>query len=258
MIENIAKRKLDEGGTVLGCFVRSPDATFAEYVATSGWDFLVFDEEHGSVAGSDVANLARACEGRGVTPVVRVSSGHPPLVLRCLDSGAAGIHFPWISTVEQARAAVAATRYAPLGTRGLAGNRATNWSVGPEITARANENVLTVIQIETSDGVESIGELCSVDGVDVVFIGPTDLSQSLGVTGDLKHPSVVGAMEAVAAAAHESGKVFGLFAGTLEAALRGIELGARYVATGVEALLGPAMASFIHDVAARQAEGRGA
>lgn len=248
VIDNVTKQKVLEGETVLGCFVRSPDATFAEFLATLGWDFLVFDGEHGSVDGTDVANLARACERRGVTPMVRVSSAHPPLVLRCLDAGAGGIHFPWISNLEQAQSAVAAAKYAPLGIRGLAGNRATDWSVSREATVRANENTLTVIQIETREGVESIEDLCSVEGVDVVFIGPTDLSQSLRVPGDIGHPLVVDAMEEVAAVVRESGKVFGLFAGTSEAALRGMEMGARYLATGVEAILRPAMASFIHEV----------
>lgn len=248
VIENTTKERLLGGKTVLGCFVRSPDANFAEYVAIWGWDFLVFDEEHGSVDRRDVANLARACERRKVTPIVRVSSGDRALVLRCLDAGVAGIHFPWVNNEEQARSAVSAAHYAPLGVRGLAGNRATDWSVSPQAMARANENTLTVVQVETQEGVENIEALCSVDGVDVLFVGPSDLSQSLGVPGEYDHPFVVGAMEKVAAAVRESGKVFGLFAGTPEAALRGMEMGARYVATGVEALVGRAMASFIHSV----------
>lgn len=248
MIENSTKERLLGGEVVLGCFVRSPDANFAEYVATGAWDFLVFDGEHGSVDPTDVAGLARACETRGVTPVVRVSASHPALVLRVLDAGVAGVHFPWINSPEEARSAVSYTKYAPLGIRGLAGNRSTDWSVSPEATARANHETLTVVQIETREAVENIEELCAVDGVDVLFIGPTDLSQSLGVPGDLAHPSVVSAMEEVATAVRDSGKVLGLYAGTPEAALRGIELGARYVATGVEALLGRAMASFIDAV----------
>lgn len=245
MIENTVKTRLLDGETVLGCFVRSPDATFAEYVASCGWDFLVFDEEHGSVGRGDVANLARACERRSVTPMVRVSSGDTTLVLRCLDGGAAGLHFPWISDADQARQAVSATRYGPLGKRGLAGNRATDWSVTPEAIARANQNTLVVVQIETGEGVDNVEDVCSVDGVDVIFVGPSDLSQSLGVPGEYAHPLVVEAMETVAASARASGKIFGLFAGTPDAALRGMEMGARYVATGVEAVVGPAMVSFV-------------
>lgn len=248
MIENITRERLLEGETVLGCFVRSPDANFAEYVASWGWDFLVFDEEHGSIDRRDVPNLARACERRGVTPIVRVSSGDSALVLRCLDAGAAGLHFPWINDAEQARRAVSAAKYGPLGIRGLAGNRATDWSVTSEATARANENTLTVVQVETEEAVENIDDLCSIDGVDVLFVGPTDLSQSLGVPGEYAHPLVIEAMEKVADAVRESGKVFGLFAGTQEAALRGLEMGARYIATGVEAVVGRAMSSFIQAV----------
>lgn len=245
MIENPTKQRLLAGELVLGCFVRSPDPNLAEYVATGGWDFLVFDGEHGSVTPGHVASLARACEVRRVTPIVRVPSSHPTTVLQCLDAGAAGLHFPWIDDPEKARSAVLASKYAPLGNRGLAGNRSTDWFVSAEATARANDETLTVVQIETRDAVEHTEELCSIDGIDVLFVGPSDLSQSLGVPGDFAHPLVVDALEKIAAAVRESDKVLGLFAGTPEAALRGLQLGARYVATGLEALLGRAMASFI-------------
>lgn len=245
MIENATKMRLREGELVIGCFVRSPDANLAEYVSTGGWDFLVFDGEHGWVAPGHMANLARACERRGVTPIVRVPSRDPGIVLRCLDAGAAGLHFPWINSEEEARSAISAAMYAPRGIRGLAGNRSTDWSVTREATAHVNEATLVVVQIETREAVDKIEELCSVDGIDVLFIGPSDLSQSLGVSGELNHPLVVDAVDRVAAAVRESDKVLGLFASTPEAAAWGLGLGARYLATGIEALLGRAMVSFI-------------
>ncbi len=248
MIENPTKRRLYEGEVAIGCFVRSPDANLAEYVATGGWDFLVFDGEHGWVTPAHVANLARACERRGVTPIVRVPSRDPGTVLRCLDAGAAGLHFPWVNSGKEAQAAVSVTKYAPLGIRGLAGNRATDWSVTREATAHVNEATLVVVQIETREAVDNIEELCSVEGIDVLFIGPSDLSQSLGVPGELDHPVVVDTVEQVAAAVTKSDKVLGLFAGTSEAASRGLELGARYIATGFEPLLRRVMTSFIDQV----------
>lgn len=237
-----------EGRTALGCFVRSPDATFAEFVATRGWDFLVFDGEHGSITPGDVADLARACEVRGVTPMVRVPTTERSVVLRCLDGGAGGLHFPWVNDADEARRAVSYAKYGPLGTRGLAGNRSTDWSVAPQATANANDNTLVVIQVETREAVQDIEQICAVEGVDVVFVGPSDLSQSLGVPGDFGHPLLVGAMEEAADAVHAAQKVFGLYAGTPQGAERGIELGARYVATGVESLLGPAMEAFLSAV----------
>lgn len=248
MIHNTTKERLRDGEVVLGCFVRSFDATFAEYVATSGWDFLVFDAEHGSVIPSQVADLARACEVRDVSPFVRLGDSAPGTVLRCLDSGAAGLHFPWVNRPEQAQAAVAAAMYSPKGLRGLAGNRATDWVVDPEMLTRINDETLIAIQIETTEAVENVEELCEVDGVDVVFVGPSDLSQSLGVPGQGQHPSVTEAMKRVAAAVENSDKTFGLFAPNTEAAVTGLELGARYIATGAEGLLGGAMKSFMAEI----------
>lgn len=248
MIANLTRELLLEGRTALGCFVRTSDASFAEFAATRGWDFLVFDGEHGLATSTDVANLARACEVRGVTPIVRVPTTERSVVLRCLDAGVAGIHFPWISHADEAATAVSLAKYGPVGTRGLAGNRSTDWSVSPEATANANEQTLIVVQIETTAAVQDIEQICSVDGVDVLFVGPSDLSQSLGVPGDFTHPRLVGAMEEVAAAVHSSGKILGLYAGTPQAAEAGMALGARYVATGIEPLLGPAMEAFISAV----------
>ncbi len=248
MIQNTTKERLLEGQVVLGCFVRTPDASFAEYVATGGWDFLVFDGEHGSVNTSEVANLARASENRGVTPMVRVSSSHSATVLRCLDAGAAGLHFPSMNEPEEARLAVSAAKYPPRGLRGLAGNRSTDWAITPEAIGHANDQTLVVVQIETREAVDNIEELCAVDGIDVLFIGPSDLSQSLGVPGDFGHPLLVDAIERVALVVRESEKVLGLFAATAQAAGKGLELGARYVATGVEPLLGGAMRSYVSQV----------
>jgi 4-hydroxy-2-oxoheptanedioate aldolase len=248
LLENVTKERLLGGGPVVGCFVRSPDANLAEFVAHGPWDFLVFDGEHGSVTAADVPNLARACERRGVTPVVRVPSADPSTVLRCLDAGAGGIQFPWVNTREQAHAAVVATKYPPLGSRGLAGNRSTDFGVTPEAITHANDMTLVVVQIETRQAVENVEEICGVDGIDVVFIGPSDLSLSYGVPGDIGHPLVTEAIQQVAAAVRRSERVLGLFAGTPEAASHGLENGVRYLATGVESLLAGAMASFVRSV----------
>lgn len=245
MIHNPTKAKLATGAAVFGCFVRSPDATFAEFVATAGWDFLVFDGEHGMVTPADVGNLARACEVRGVTPIARVSMNQPSIILRCLDAGAAGIHVPWVNSAEEAERVVRSMKYGPRGLRGLAGNRSTDWMANAEVTARANAETLTVIHIETGEAAEEVGDLIEVDDVDVLFIGPSDLSHSLGVPGDQGHPQVIATIRRVAEAVTNSDKTLGIYAGTPEAVTAGLELGARYFTTGVESLLAPAMRSFL-------------
>ena len=251
MIKNVTKKRLLDGETVVGCFVRSADAGFAEYVATAGWDFLVLDGEHGSASPDRVGDLVRACEVRGVTPIVRVPSRDSGAVLRCLDAGAAGILFPWVSSAEEAKAAVTTTKYAPLGSRGLAGNRATDWTVTEQATAHANEMILVLAQIETREAVDNVEELCSVEGVDVLFIGPTDLSQSLGVPGDLSHPTVLRSIERVARAVSKSDKSLGLFAGSAEFTQLGLESGATFIATSVEVLLGSPMREYVRSIQAR-------
>jgi 4-hydroxy-2-oxoheptanedioate aldolase len=158
MIVNTTKQKLKQGAAVFGCFVRSPDATFAEFVATGGWDFLVFDGEHGNVSTRDVADLARACEVRGVTPIARVSANNPSAILRCLDAGAAGLHIPWVNSMVEAEAAVRAMKYWPQGQRGLAGNRSIDWTTNLEATAAANSETLSVIHIETAEAAEAVDD----------------------------------------------------------------------------------------------------
>jgi 4-hydroxy-2-oxoheptanedioate aldolase len=116
------------------------------------------------------------------------------------------------------------------------------------VIATANDEILVVTQIETLAAVENVEELCSVEGVDVLFIGPSDLSQSLGVPGELSHPSVLQSIERVAAAVGKSNKALGLFAGTAEIAEYGLELGATFIATGVEALLGGPMRTYVSGV----------
>jgi 2-keto-3-deoxy-L-rhamnonate aldolase RhmA len=169
----------------------------------------------------------------------------PGTVLKCLDAGAVGILFPWVNSAEDASRAVSTARYPPLGVRGLAGNRTNDWTVAPETTARANDAVIVIAQIETVEAVEAVDALCSVEGVDVLFVGPADLSQSLGFPGEPSHPAVVEAIDHVAAAVTRSEKAFGIFAGSVEDARRGLDLGATLVATSVESLLGGPMRAYL-------------
>lgn len=248
MIENLTKHRLTEGGEAFGCFIRSPDATFVEYVAAAGWDFLIFDGEHGTVAPHHVGDLVRACNVRNVTPISRVSTNHPALILRSLDAGALGLHVPWVNTPVDAEAAARSARYGPEGVRGLAANRSTDWIANAEVTAAANAETMVVVHIETAQAAEAIDAFLAVDGIDVLFIGPTDLSHSLGHPGEPSHPDVAATIRQVAEAVRGSTKTLGIYAGTPEAVAAGRELGARYFTTGVETLLGPAMRAFLEAV----------
>jgi len=248
MLENAVREKLAVGESVFGCFTRYRDAALTEFMALQGWDFLIFDGEHGTLESGDVEDLCRAAEVRGVTPFARVTTNQPPVILRYLDTGVHGIHVPWVNNAEEVEQAVAATKYQPRGVRGLAGSRASDWGMSEPIgdyTQRANRETMVVIHIETADAVDAIGDYVEVDGVDVLFIGPTDLSHSLGHPGDITHPDVVAAIERVRDVVVPSEKTFGIFAGAPETALHWQESGARYFATTPDRFIRAGMQGYL-------------
>jgi 4-hydroxy-2-oxoheptanedioate aldolase len=240
MLENRVKAKLAAGEAAFGCFVRTPEPSLIEYVAMLGWDFLVFDAEHGTLQPRDVEDLCRAVEPRGTTPIVRATTNDAPTILRFLDTGAHGVHIPWVNSAEAVERAVQAVKYTPRGMRGLAGSRASEWGLHEpigEYVKRANRETLVVIHIETAEAVDAIEAYVAIDGVDVLFLGPTDLSQSLGHPGDASHPDVLAAMNRVAKVVVPSAKVLGIYAGTAAMTREWLDRGARYFTTGIEPLL---------------------
>ena len=251
MLENKVKAKLAAGEAAFGCFVRTPEASLIEYVAMLGWDFLVFDAEHGTLQPRDVEDLCRAVEPRGTTPIVRVTTNDAPTILRFLDTGAHGLHVPWVNSPAEVERAVQSVKYTPRGIRGLAGSRASEWGINEpigEYVKRANRETLVVIHIETQDAVDAIDDYIGIDGVDVLFLGPTDLSQSLGHPGDLKHADVLRAMDRVADAVVGSGKTLGIYAGTVDMTKEWLDRGARYFTTSLEPFLRDGMRAHLRDV----------
>ena len=253
MRENTTRAKLASGETVVGCFLRYAEPSLAEFVALQGWDFLVFDAEHGPLEARHVEELCRAAELHGVTPITRVPTNQQHILLRYLDTGAQGVHVPWVNSPSDAEAAVQGVKYGPRGLRGLAGTRASNWGMsGPlgEYTTAANRETLVVIHIETMEAVNAIQDFVAIDGVDVLFLGPTDLSQSIGVPGQIHHPEVEAAMRRVAEVVVPSEKTLGLYAGTIEMAREWRHYGARYIATGTDGFLRHGMHEYLERVRA--------
>lgn len=251
MLENSTKARLQAGDTVLGCFTKYRDPAFAELAALQGWDFLVFDGEHGALNADDIENLSRAAEVRGVTPLARVPVNEPSVILSFLDRGIHGVHVPWVNSEAEVEAAVQAVKYGPRGRRGLAGGRASDWGISEPIgdyTRRANRETLTVIHIETAEAVAAIDQYVGVDDVDVLFIGPTDLSHSLGHPGNVGHAEVTAAMAAVADAVVPSDKALGIYAPTVDRARAWLDRGARYIATGAEGFVSQGMRDFVTKV----------
>lgn len=248
MRSNNTKAKLRAGETVFGCFLRYADAGLVEFLGYQGWDFLVFDAEHGTLEPRDCEHMVRAAELRGVTPLARVTTNQPPVILRFLDTGAQGIHVPWVNSLDEARAAVRAVKYIPQGQRGLAGVRAADYGQGTafmDYVRQANEETLVVLQIETREAIAQLPEIVALPDVDVIFIGPTDLSNSLDVPGQQDHPSVQEAMRKIIETVAASDKVLGMMVSNAAQARQWQERGARYITTTLESQLAPAMRQYL-------------
>ncbi len=248
MLKNSTKAKLHRGECVYGCFFRTPDPTLAEFMGYLGWDFLIFDAEHGSLAPNRSEDMVRAAELRGVTPLVRVTTNQAHVLLRFLDAGAQGVHIPWVNNVDEAERALQAIKYFPRGRRGLAGVRPATF--GQEMSladyvARANEETLTILQLESEEAVNNLDAILDVPDVDVLFLGRTDLSQSLGRPGRTGHPDVEAVVERAVARITRSEVALGVVVPNVEQALLWRERGARYIAVTFEAVLGSASRAYL-------------
>jgi len=212
---------------------------------------LIFDGEHGTIEPRECENLVRAAELHDVTPIVRVPVNQPHVILRFMDLGTQGCQVPWVEDSADAERAVKSVKYRPRGSRGLAGVRAGDFGQrGPlgDYVRMANEETLVIVHVESAHAVDRVDEIAAVDGVDVIFLGPTDLSHSLGVPGELSHPLVAEHLERAAAATLAAGKVLGVTVPTAEGAVEWLERGARYVTSGIEPLLGAAMRTWLERV----------
>jgi 4-hydroxy-2-oxoheptanedioate aldolase len=248
---NKTKAKLKSGETVFGCFTRYPDATLVEVLGYQGWDFIVFDGEHGTIEPADCENMVRAAEVRGVTPIIRVPMNVPAVILRFMDTGAQGLHIPMINSKVDAEAAVRSVKYLPRGNRGLAAVRAAGFALaGPlgQYVVESNAETLVVIHIETIDAVEQLPELITVDGVDVIFVGPNDLSHSLGVPGEVQNPKVQAAIERIAETVAGSKLALGIMVANADLARQWRDRGARYITIGSDSLLSPACRNYLKAV----------
>jgi len=201
-------KRLREGGTLIGSFLSMGSALATEIVGQAGFDFVIIDLEHGAGHEADLPAQLQALEGTGTAVVVRVESLDRIRTGRVLDWGAHGIMFPRVDTPTQAQAAVASLRYPPEGVRGTATLvRASRYGAGfDEYRAASRESILGVIQIESESALAHVEDIAALDGVDVLFVGPMDLSHSLGIFQQFDHPRYTGALERTVAAANRHGR----------------------------------------------------
>lgn len=235
MFKNEMKAKLKKGEAVFGTFFNSYSPDIAEIIGAAGVDFIVIDCEHGPGSPEGIVDCIRASEARGMTPIVRVTEDTRTGILRYLDIGAHGILVPQLKSVEQAKEVVRSSKYAPEGMRGMAVPRASTWGLdGHDYTKMANEETFISVQCENVECLENIEEIAKVEGIDMIFLGPYDMSQALGIPGQIKHEKMLEAEKRILNAAKSAGIAAGIFVGSVEAAKQSREEGWDFLLTSMD------------------------
>jgi 4-hydroxy-2-oxoheptanedioate aldolase len=208
---NAFKRALYAKQKQVGFWLTLGSTTATEIAAGAGFDWLLVDMEHSANELPDVQDHLRAAVGGTAEAVVRIPWNDPVVVKRMLDVGGRSLMFPYVQTAEEARRAVAATRYPPAGIRGFAGAaRGSNYGRMKDYAKRIAEEICVIVQVETPEACRAIPEIAAVDGVDGVFIGPNDLAANMGFVGNMFAPEVVAAVRGGMEAINKAGKAAGL------------------------------------------------
>jgi 2-keto-3-deoxy-L-rhamnonate aldolase RhmA len=231
------RQRLQAGETLFGVMLSLPSAPVAEVLAAAGFDWLFVDAEHSPLDAGDLLSILQAAD-RDLTCLVRIPALEAGVVKRVLDMGAGGIIVPQVETAAVAAEVARLTRYAPAGERGMGLARAHRYGFAfRDYVARANTEVTVVIQVEHVRAVENIDRIVAVAGIDAVFLGPYDLSASLGRPGEIHHPEVEAAIERVTASCRAAGMPLGYFGLDAEAVEPLIGRGYTLICAGVDCVL---------------------
>lgn len=236
--DNPLKRRFRAGGRALGCWLNLVSPLSAEIVGLAGYDCVMIDHEHGPGSLLDAISLMHAVSASGASPLMRVPWNDAIYVKRALDTGVEGLMFPAISSAEEARAAVAATRYPPEGVRGSAYGsvRASDYGLrGEHYRDTAAANLMVICQIETLAGVEAIADIARVPGVDMLFIGPYDLSGAAGALGRFDDPQVRTTIDRAEGAILDTGVWYGSVPSPARSTAQLLAAGCRLVLSGGDA-----------------------
>lgn len=234
------RQRVLAGEALIGTFCAIPHPAATEMVASSGFDFLCLDTEHSAIDRGTAENMIRAASAANTPAMVRVAGNTPELIGAALDAGAAGVLVPRVNTADEAKAAVQATRYPPIGSRGAGPGRAAGYGGGMNgYIDTANDDLLLAVQIETVEAVQNITGIAGVEGVDMVFIGPGDLSVSLGALGGAEE-DVVRLKEAIISVidvAKKHYQTIGLFRPSAEDVTDWSELGVSFFIINSESIM---------------------
>jgi 4-hydroxy-2-oxoheptanedioate aldolase len=221
---------------MIGLFSKTIDPGVVESIGYSGMDFIILDQEHGNASNQTVENLIRASKLSGIKSIVRVPDHNPTQIGSVLDMGAYGVQVPNVTSLEQAKAIIYAAKFHPIGMRGVcrfvpAANYGT---MDRDVFFADSNDTLLVMQVEGTEVLADIDEIIELEGLDVLFIGPYDLSQSLGVPGQINDPTVIEAISFIVKKARSRNVMVGTFCDTITDAKRMSSLGIEYIAYSVD------------------------
>ncbi len=230
---NSFKRRLAAGETLIGCWCSLANPISTEVLGIAGFDWLLLDGEHSPNDVTTFIPQLMALKDSASAPIVRPSSNNAVEIKRLLDAGFYNFLVPFVETVDDARRAVAATRYPPEGIRGVSvSQRSNRFGTVPDYFSGINAQICVMVQIESRQGLDSAAAIAALDGVDGLFVGPSDLAAALGHLGNANHPNAQAAIAAVFDAAKAAGKPIGILASVEADARRYLAMGATFVAVG--------------------------
>jgi 2-keto-3-deoxy-L-rhamnonate aldolase RhmA len=230
------RERITAGEFVVGTWVSIPDIAVVEILAQAGFDYLLIDGEHAPIGPSQLFPLVVAAERRGCPVVYRVQANSGDLIKAALDIGIAGLMVPMVETAAEAAAVVAAAKYPPEGRRGMGPWRASNYYLEfPDYVASANRETAVIVQIESAAAVERAAEIAAVPGIDALFVGPADLSGSLGVSLGKLEAQLIDALKSILAAGRTAGRCVGIDASSHERLETFAEMGFRLFSFGLDA-----------------------
>ena len=236
---NRFRRGLESGATQYGFWLGIPDPTAAEIAACAGFDWLLVDHEHAPFEVADILAHLRAIAPYDVAPIVRPVDDDPALLKKLLDIGVQSFLVPMVESAAQAQAIADAVRYPPEGKRGLGTSlaRAARWNTVPRYVHEANAEICVIVQVETAAGMANLDAILDVDGIDGVFIGPSDLSASMGHVGNAAHPDVAAAIENGFRRIIAAGRYAGILCLDPDQVAVYRDLGVHFIGVGVDTLV---------------------
>ncbi len=236
-MKNKLKEKLLGGGTALGTFMMTSSLDTAEILSYTGVDCIMIDGEHGAMSMETAGKMVAVVRNSKAAPLLRIALNDMALAKTGMDTGAEGLMIPMINTKEEAERAVSYCKYPPDGVRGMGPGRAVLFGAPAEEVkdyyVKANDEVMVILQIEHRDAVENIDEILSVPGIDIAFVGPFDMSASMGLTGQINHPDVQESCRKVVSACKKHGVIPGImtWSGGMD---QHLEMGFKFLIAGID------------------------